>query len=148
MEAGDCSRKPEKMSFHCPSRCEALQSHLVARSPVYELMTQGRLSDDSIGLLAMAVKASGAHPMETLPLNMFQARWDSRAMQSAYAVAMDVEPRTCSLETLDYIFFLPGQTLKLGGVIAPPANMDYLQTIRRFGSDHLPLIADFAIMGI
>lgn len=118
---------------------------------MYELMTQGRLSDDSIGLLALAVKASGAHPMETLPLNMFQARWDGRAMQSAYAVAMDGEPRTCSSETLDYVFFSPGQgraALKLDGVIAPPTNMDYLGTIRRFGSDHIPLIADFVILDI
>merc|ERR1712204_127745 len=101
----------------------------------------GSLSEDSIYLLALAVKASGLEPSQTLIGQMIRSRWSG--LSSAHSAALRWEPPTCMGEVLDYIFFSAAGGLKLGGVLAPPEALSYEESIRGLGSDHVPLIADF-----
>mmetsp|Transcript_34657 Transcript_34657/g.95494 ORF Transcript_34657/g.95494 Transcript_34657/m.95494 type:complete len:516 (+) Transcript_34657:103-1650(+) len=156
--SGDCDKHASRMRARCPASCSggpaqakgkaAAPPWAIVRSPVYELLTEGGLSDDSIALLVLAAKASGHHPSQLLPLDMLKARWGDLAMLSAYAAATGAEPVTCLKETLDYIFFSgrrPGSRLTLRGVLSVPPALNYEESIRGLGSDHVPLVADFLL---
>jgi len=122
---------------------EAAAPWAIVRSPVYELFTEGALSDDSVYLQALAVKASGLDPSQTLIGQMLRSRWS--ALTSVHAAALQLEPPTCMSEVLDYIFFSKRGRLTLSGVLGPPDILSYEESIRGVGSDHVPLIADFIL---
>lgn len=153
---GYCKDAADGMRVHCPAVCPDVKgpapaeyAGAIVRSPVYELVTAGRLSADSVALLAMAAKSCDLAPSQVLPMEMLTADFKAQALRSAYAEALGSEPATCLDETLDYIFFRsnPGQTrLDLLGVLEPPRRLAYEDTIREVGSDHVPLVADFSVL--
>jgi len=152
---GDCTVKDNWMRTHCPAHCDTDASfelsHATAKltSPAYEVITKGSLSDHSIALLAVVLETGGLDPSKVLPLNVFNTSWKLNSLRSVHAELLPSEPATCLQQTLDYIFYSPGysvQQLSLRGVLAPPKPLNLQESIMQFGSDHVPLIADLAIV--
>ena len=106
---------------------------MVLPSPVYDLMTQGSLTAESVGFLMTAMKASGFHPSSLLggrqnrnvqqnglgcklcdktrpgPVyDMFVQDRSQDVLISTYAHVTGTEPITTEADTLDFIFFMPG----------------------------------------
>eukprot|EP00435_Cladocopium_sp_Y103_P006731 s653_g2.t1 len=127
-------------------------------SPVYELLTRGNLTAESIGFLMTAIKASGFHPSILLQGSIYDMLVLDRSPNvfiSAYAKVIGTEPITHEGGTLDFVFFMPQQRrsdhsrparLAVLGVLSPPVQVKRTSLVRSLGSDHLPLVVEFGLV--
>eukprot|EP00928_Gymnodinium_smaydae_P100415 TRINITY_DN9845_c0_g1_i1.p2 TRINITY_DN9845_c0_g1~~TRINITY_DN9845_c0_g1_i1.p2 ORF type:complete len:148 (+),score=33.29 TRINITY_DN9845_c0_g1_i1:2-445(+) len=94
-------------------------------------------------------------------------------MESAHFATFGGEPATCGTEVIDFIFFgnverrafggdgaaaaghpqpptssqlLPSVRLEILGALAPPSTHCQPELLRGLGSDHVPIVADFAFV--